>query len=336
METRRARIKLWYEGKNITDDIAPDLKGFSYTENASGSADDINIELKDDAGKWISAWAPTKGDLIKPTMMTTNWRYEGDSQHLACGAFLIDEPRYSGRPRTLNLGAIATPADTGFMTIEKSYTWQKATIEQIARTIADTAGIGLVFDSSVNPLIHFIEQSETPDGSFLFNLCQDNGLAMKLYNQKMVIFNEAEYEGQEVVATIRESDTIRWDARDSWTDTGYDGCKIAYTHPKTGKTLAYTFKPSGKTGSKLYQLNETADSLAEAQRKAQAKLRELNKNEHTMALELPGNLNWFASQTVQIEDFGKFDGKYYIDRISRRIGGGFTMSIEIHQVLEGY
>jgi phage protein D len=69
MDTRRAYVEIIYEGKNITDNIAPDLKNFSYNDNASGTADDITIELKDNLGKWIEGWAPTKGDIINATII---------------------------------------------------------------------------------------------------------------------------------------------------------------------------------------------------------------------------------------------------------------------------
>ena len=336
METRRASIELLYEGTNITKYIEADLLSFSYTDNASGEANDVSIELKDNNKKWIDGWAPTKGDIVKPTILTTNWEKEGDSQSLSCGAFIVDEPSYSGRPRKLTLGAVSTPSDTNFMTTNKSKTWQSATVKSIAQYIADTAGVGLYFDSSTNPVVDYIEQSETPDVSFLFDLCKNNSLAMKLYNQKIVIFNETEYEAKDAVMTIAEENVISWQGKTTFTDTGYDGCLIKYTNPTSGETVSYTFTAPNKTGSKVYQMNETASSLAEAERKAKAKLRELNKKEYTMSMELPGNLKLFSSHTVTVSGFGMFDGTYYLDKVTRKIGSGFTVSLEMHKVLEGY
>lgn len=338
MKTRRASIRLLYEGKNITDQIAPDLKSFTYNDNASGSADDVTIQLKDDLGKWISNWSPSKGDIIIPTIITENWDYEGDSQSLYCGRFVIDEPSYSGRPRILSMGAISAPADTNFMTVEHSQTWQKASIKKIAQTIADSVNLDLYFNSSINPIIPFVEQSKEADAAFLTNLCRKNGLAIKIYNQEIVIFNEMEYEAKSPVPmmTIGEADLIQWSAKTTLTDTGYAGCKIAYTNPISYITFNHTFKPSGKSGNKIYQINESAGSLAEAERYARCKLRELNKTEYTLSLELPGNLTLFSTQVVIIEDLGIFNGNYYIDKVSHKIGGGFTTSLELHKCLVGY
>lgn len=343
MNSRRVRIELTYEGKNITDDISRDLQSFTFNDNASGTSDDIAIELKDDQGKWISSWAPSKGDIIQPVITTENWNYEGETQRLSCGTFVIDEPSYSGRPRLLSLGAVSAPSYAGFMDATKSHTWRQATVQSIAQTIIQSykdkdksIEFNLKFTSKNNPVLDFVEQSEQTDAAFLFDLCQKNGLAMKLYDKEIVIFSEAEYEAGEAERTLMESDLISWSAKTSFTETGFDRCKIVYTVPNSKTTLSYTFKPSSRKGSKIYQMNETVNNLAEAERYAKCKLRELNKKEYTLSLEVPGNLDLFPSNVVTIEDLGIFNGNYYIDKVSHKISGGFTTSMELHKCLDGY
>ena len=349
MKARRATIDLIYEGKIITKDIAGDLLEFTYTDNASGSADDVSITLKDETGKWISSWAPQKGDSIKPTIKTINWRHDGDSQQMKCGSYLVDEVSYSGRPRIVTIGAVSTPANTDFMNTCKSRTWDAASIKEIAQSIADDAGLTLYFESQENPIVDFIEQSETPDASFLFDQCQKNGLSMKLYNNRIVIFNEAEYEKKESVAVICENKSlvsqsikkpqiilISWNAEISFTETGFDGCRVSYVDPDAGDLIDYTFRAPGRRGRKIYQLNEEVGSIAEAERRAKSKLRELNRNEFKISVSIPGNLDLVSSQTVDIEGLGVFDGKYHIDKIGRSLGGGFGCALDLHHVLEGY
>ncbi|HBF38010.1 MAG TPA: hypothetical protein DDW50_11880, partial [Firmicutes bacterium] len=305
MNSRRASIILIYEGKNITDDIAADLQSFTYNDNASGTSDDITIELKDDQGKWISSWAPAKGDIIKPILFTENWNFEGEYQSLECGTYIVDEPSYSGRPRVLNIGAVSVPSFAGFMDVTHNHTWQNATVQSIIvpiiksytknddkNNVEDENKIEFktVFQTQINPVICFVHQSEQTDAAFLFDLCQKNGLAMKLYNQKINIFSEKEYETHNPSITLTESDLISWTAKTSFANTGYDGCQIVYTLPNSETTFSHTFRPLSKTGNKIYQMNETVYDLAEAERYAQCKLRELNKKEYTLSLEIAGNL----------------------------------------------
>jgi phage protein D len=336
MDVRRVSIDLIYAGKNITKDITPDLTGFSYTEHASGEADDIAIQLMDTEGKWISAWAPAKGDIVKPTIATINWRKDGDQQALPCGTFVIDEPSYSGRPRTMSIGAVSTPSNTDFMTTPNSRSWKKASIKKIAESIVKPYNLLLVFDALDDPIIGFVEQSEQADVSFLDDLCRKNSLAMKISDQSLVIFSEAKYEARETSAILTESDMLSWSAKTTFTDTGYDGCQIEYMNHQQGKTHRYTFWAPGHKTEKVFKINEKAESLAEAERMAKSKLRELNKKEFTASITLPGSLSLRAGQTVRLQDLGQFNGKYFIDQLRHEIGAGFTTSIEIHRVLEGY
>lgn len=336
MLARRVSIDIIYEGVNVSSDIAKDLLNFAYTDNASGAADDIAITLKDDKKKWLSEWQPKKGDRIIAAVKTINWRYEGDSQLLKCGAFMVDEPSYMGRPITLSLGAISVPANTDFLNIKNSRTWNSATVKEIASSIAKNTGLELYYDTEYNPIIGFIEQSEKTNSAFLSEICNKNGLSMKVYNNKLVIFRESEYENKQAIGTISETNMLTWNAKTTFTDTGYDGCKVSYTDPYSGEVYTYTFRVPGKTGNKIYKVNDNVNSYAEAERLAKSKLRELNKKEYTISITIQGNINMIASSCVNIKDLGTFDGKYYIDKATHNIGSGYTTQLELHKVLEGY
>ncbi len=337
MLTRRASIDIDYEGVNISKEIADDLEGFTYTDNASGVADDISITLNDKNKKWLSTWAPLEGDTVKAKILTTNWKKYGDSQVLDCGTFIVDEPSYSGRPIIAIINAISFPANKDFKDTPKSRTWENATIENIAATIAENAGIELFYDSSINQTIDYVEQSETSDSAFLLDLCKKNSLAVKIYSNKLVMFSEMEYEQKISIATIDENDCEpNWTAKKTLTDSGYTGCKIEYTDPLTKETFSYLYELPNIAGpKKIFKLNEVVYSYAEAERLAKSTLRELNKKQTTLSLTIIGNVNLIASSCVDIVGFGRFDGKYYIDKANHSIPD-FKTSIEIRKVLEGY
>lgn len=335
MESRRAIIDIIYEGKNISADIAKDLISFSYEDVASGASDNIDITLKDESKKWLGSWAPLEGDKITATIKTTNWRREGDSQRLTCGSFIVDEISHAGRPIVVNIGAIAVPANTDFRETKKSKTWNKATMSKVASTIASNAKLSLVFDAT-DFLIDFVEQSETEDISFLYDLCKKNGLAMKVYSNKLVIFNETKYEAKKAIATIKESDLLsNWNGKITLTNAGYSGILVEYTLPKNNKKYTYRYNIPGAKTSKILKLNESVTSIAEAERLGKAKLREENKKGTTLSIEVPLNLQLLASCNVNIEDLGRFNGKYYIDKATHTIGNS-TTKLELHKVLEGY
>lgn len=334
MLTRRANIDIIYQGVNISAPIAVDLLSFTYTDNASGTADSIAISLKDDTGKWISAWAPEQGDKIIASILTENWRSEGDSQKMPCGTFMVDEPEYSGRPRILNLNAAALPSNNDFRDTAKSRTWNKATLQKIATNIASDAGLTLYYDTSKTVTVSYLEQSEQPDCAFLTDLCEKYGLELKIYSDKIVIFSEQEYETKPKVGTITEALVENWTAKKTLTETGYDACVLTYTLPSSGKKLQYEFKPSGSS-KKILRVNKDVASVAEAEIVAKAELRKANKKQYMMSFTLPGNVYLIAGFTVIVSGFGVFDGKYYIDKAEHSVSSGFKTLIEVHRVLEG-
>ena len=62
--SRRVELKVNYQGIDISRDIAKHLVSFSYTDNATNEADDLEITLEDSEGLWHGDWLPEKGDLI--------------------------------------------------------------------------------------------------------------------------------------------------------------------------------------------------------------------------------------------------------------------------------
>ena len=344
MLARRVFIDIIYQGVNITDDLKKDLKKFSYTDNANGSADDISIELKDETRKWINSWAPTKGDYIEASINTLNWNKEGESENVAIGKYFIDKIDYKRPPSTIGIGAISSPVN-GFMDETRSKTYEKSTVKNLAEYIASRNSLELFFDSKNDPVTDFIEQSETSDSEFLQDICTKYGLALKIFSQKIVIYSESEYEQRASIATLAEPDfekypnanliipLIEWSASTNLSGVGYTSCSVKYKNP-SGKEVAYTFD-TGKEGKKLV-INESVDNIYQAELLAKSRLREYNKKEYSLSAKIKANLKLFAGACVDVENIGIFSGKYFIDKISHDIGGGYSMDLEMHRCLEGY
>ena len=335
MLARRSNIDISYRGINVTSDIAKDLLSFEYTDNASGTSDSITISLKDDQKKWISSWAPQQGDSIRASIITNNWRREGDNQQLKCGAFMVDEPEYSGRPSVFAINAAAIPVNNNFRDTPNSRTWDNVTIQKIGLDIAASAGLTLYYDSRKKVLIDYLEQSEQSDSAFLADLCEKYGLCYKVYTNKIVIFSEQEYELKAPIIQIKESDVTSWSAKQALTGTGYDGCILTYTSLDEEEPLGYAFDLV-KNPKKILRINKDVSSIAEAEMVVKAELRRANKKQFTMAFSLPGNVNLIASSTVMVSGFGVFDGKYYIDVATHGVSGsGYVTQLGIHKVLRG-
>jgi phage protein D len=340
MLARRAYLTVDYSGVDISKEVSADLLSFTYTDNASGEADNISISLKDEKKKWGGPWFPTKGDVINASIHTLNWRKDGDKQKLPCGRFFVDEPGYSGRPRVMTIDAISAPLDGNFSDTERSRSWRNITLKAIANDIAKRAGLSLQCIGKNNPKYSNIQQSETADSAFLSDLCEKAGLAMKVTDSKIVIFDEEEFEKRPSIATYEESnDSVKsYSFKTSLSHTAYAGVNVKYYDAKLGRKIEflYAVRDIEKGKDKVYQLNAKVKTGEEARKLAQKTLRKLNKKEYTATISVVGNIELLGGSCIDLKSFGAFDGKYYIEKATHNVGSGYTTDLELRKVLEGY
>lgn len=334
-KARRIELEVYYKGVNISKQINNDLKSLSFTDNAQSAADDISITLQDKDGKWLKDWVCETSDQVKAKITSINWNKEGEVISKDCGTFIVDEPEYSIVPGTFSLNAISIPANTNFKDTQKSKTWKKATVSKIAQTIANNSGLSLHYDAIMNPRIDTKEQSAVSDMQFLQDLCNENGLVLKIYNNKLIIFSPGEYEQKKSVLTITK-DMLSPPStfKRTLTDSGYDGARLRYK--KSDGTLITTeFFPTGRK-TKVLELNDNVDNIAEGLNLCKSKLREKNIKEYTASLTIPGLFNVYASDCITLKnDFGIFNGKYFVEKMQQSISPT-EYTLDIHKVLSGY
>jgi phage protein D len=55
---RRAFIKLFYDGKDITEAVSATVISLQYVDKASNEADEITLNCHDRENNWIGDWYP--------------------------------------------------------------------------------------------------------------------------------------------------------------------------------------------------------------------------------------------------------------------------------------
>ena len=322
---RKVSLEVTYNGNKLDEKIQKRITSFTYTDIASGASDSISITLENIDKKWLNAWFPEKGSTITAKLIVKNWEKSGKKRTFNCGTFVIDDISFSGPPLVATIGAVAVPADTGFKATKKSKTWEDVTIEQIASKIAEAAGIQFYYRAPTIKISE-IEQSKETDSSFLYSLCAKYGLAMKVYNKKLVIFNEEDYEREErSYIAIDEKDMETWNFNTT-VDGTYTGVKLTYTKPSSNKTTSVTVG----TTERLYEYDAQVDGQYDAELQAKAKLRSENKKAKTMDMKIMAKENIVASSVIKVTGLGKADGPYYVDQVKHNIGTGYTMSVSMH------
>ena len=101
-EPKRTFLRLLFtaSGTDVTQDILPDLLSFSYEDKETGEADELQITLKDETGKWASSWKPDGGEIVD-AYIAAGGVTSGKGDELFCGRFYADRMSVQGSPRTL-------------------------------------------------------------------------------------------------------------------------------------------------------------------------------------------------------------------------------------------
>lgn len=333
-KSRRVRIELIYEGANISENIAPFLLSFEYTDKSSGECDEIQITLEDKEGFWRDPWFPDKGSRISAQIVTVGWNKPDEIKTLPCGSFEIDEIEISDAPMTVNIKAVSAPRSANIRDEQKTRNWEDYKLSGIASDIAGSAEMSLEYLASKDPLYDTRNQVKQSDMAFLMKLCSDTGLALKVTDSKIVIFDEEEFESRDAVATIKRGDDriLSMSLKTKMAGT-YKGAKVSYNDTEADETIeVYTEDGIVESTTQVRQVNQRVKNRAEAEDLAKSKLHEANKNEVTGSFNLVGELSLVGGSNVEISGYGKFDGVYFINSAKHSYSGsGYTTSIDIRE-----
>ena len=205
---RQAAVLLTYEKTDISEEIAPDLESFKYTDVAESKSDSVSITVNAKAAKWKNDWMPEKGVKLYPAIVVKDWNIGGIESgyrdySAECGAFVLDDLSFAGAPDSLTMGGVAKPNDTSFSERNRTFTWKNTSVKKIAETIAGRYKLELKFEGDDHS-IDAKEQDGT-DSAFLQDLCSTYALVIKVYTSKLWVYDREKYKAKDPVWTVYES-----------------------------------------------------------------------------------------------------------------------------------
>ena len=332
---RKAGAQFKFNGKNVTEQLKGYLRTVTYTDIASGSSDQLDLELQDIDARWLGKWYPTKGDKVEGYIVFRNWAEPNTKTSLAWGTYVLDEISFSGGPMTAKFGCVAAPNNESFRVRQRTKTWEKITVQGIAKEIAGRYKLGLKY-SAETIMISSLEQSDQADCEFLYKVCETYGLSMKVYAGDIVIYSQTEAENKKPIARINRRSFVddKWDYVDTLAGV-YTGARISY---KSGKkdddeiSVYLGLIGENAPGSRVLRISETADDRNDAYYKAAAQVNKSNQAATTLSGQIFPNRSICAGVCVQVQGMGKANGKYYVDSSKIEIGeSGTTQTVEMHK-----
>lgn len=330
-KARRTEVQIYYEGVDISAELAGYLESLSYTDNASGKVDDLALTLDNTDGLWSGTWLPGKTDRIRATIsQIVDGVVVG---RLYCGEFQVDEIECSGWPLVAQLKAASVPVNTSVRREKRTRAWESVKLSKIAADVSDAAGLALVFDAPADAEYDRVDQRDESDLAFLHRLCKDAQLALKVTDKQIVIFDEATYDAKGAVATLKPENLKDFRFKTQAHDV-YKACRVSYFDPADKKVKEYTATADGIKSGHTYVHRTRVGSIAEAQSTAEKMLRQKNKHETTASVSLSGDVNLVAGVNVVLSGFGTFDGKYAIEKAAHAVQGGYTTGLDLRRIFD--
>ncbi len=345
---RRTRAEVKFAGTDITSAMEKYFLSLTYTDNQEDEADDLQIALQDADGIWLTSWlnhaidaAAGRGMEISAGIVRQNWNSDGKDDVLLTGSFELDSVTCEGPPSVITIKATSLPFTSQIRQTKKNKAWEEYNLSGIANEMANANGMTCMFLASDNPYYQRSEQWDKSDIEFLQQLCHDAGLSLKATANMLVIFDQATYESNAAVRTIKRGDGsyTKWRLVSSTADVQYQSCRVRYNSP-TGKIEGIARcedYDSTKKNNQQLEITRAVASIGEAQALAAKLLRLYNKYARTVRFTFPGDPALLAGLNIDLSGWGGWDGRYTITKAQHTVSAkGYTTTVTARRGLEGY
>ncbi len=324
--SRTAYISLTYEGKDITRDISPFLLTFTFTDNASGTADDISLTLEDRKSIWLTDWMPSKGDKLNASIISEDTQ----TYSLPCGEYDIDQIEYSYPPRVISIKGVSASIKKTMKGEKHSRAWENVSLNAICADIAASSGLALHYDGGY-VMLERREQVQQSDLEFLEALCSEHGLNVKISDGKLIVYSESQYDSHDSVTELDASFegliSVKFTSKSAGT---YRKAKVKYHHPVKAEYYEAEYEDDTEEGSEReLEIYERVDSQSQAHEVAQQTLTQANSKEVTASLTVKGDTRFLAGLNITLTGFGMFSGKYFIEKAVHTLGSGYTTQLSL-------
>jgi len=352
--SRRTDVEVFFDGVNISKSLRKYFISMTYTDCEEDEADDLQILIEDRNEVWLTKWLnnaiqaaastsnTVKGLKIEAAFIQKNWAGDGKDKIMDCGQFELDSIEADGPPSSIMIKGTALPFNSQARQTKKSKAWESYYLSKIAKEIALENGMTCMYESEHDPYYQRVEQITTSDIAFLSTLCHAAGISLKVFNNFIILFDQANYEKKPSILTITrgaKGGYTRYKIRTGEADQKYAACRVSYVNPSTGKAIqgmayAEDYDPKNKRNQTL-EIQAKVSSTGEAQALAQKYLRLKNKYEYTATFTVPGNPDICAGVTIRLSGWGAWDGKYIVKQASHILSstGGYTTQIRLRHVL---
>lgn len=321
-------FQLLYQGVDISSELDPMTTSVTYTDQAHGKADEIDVTVQDKDGRWKGEWKPEPGDTMELTI------FDGLGGELPCGTFELDEPDAGGDRGgdTMTIRGLAAPISKPLRT-EKTRAFEKQSLRQIVTKVASEAGLSVEGDIE-NQVFERVTQRKERDLEFLTRLAEDTGHYFSVRGTRAVFTSIKSVDGRAAALTVSHqqlgTELLTYRLKQQTSDT-YSKAKVTALDENTKEMIeAEEEDPDVKTGDTLRISGERVENAAQAKALAKSRLHYKNRKSTSGSISMVGTVRLVAGITVDMVDFGKYSGKLLVDRSTHSLSrGGYTTGADL-------
>src|SRR5215831_7720418 len=193
LKARSARPSIVMNGVDYFAKLEPYFLTLAYVDSCDGEkADDLHLQLADRDNRFINDWMPDKGAFFDVGIIAERWfSPNAAALNLDCGTLWIDEIEFELPQHTVTIKATSIPTSSYLKSTDDTRGWENHTLREIAKQIVeDEQKMKLDYRAQFNPSYSRVEQTEQSSLEFLLHRCRDAKLAIKVFRNGVIIFDE--------------------------------------------------------------------------------------------------------------------------------------------------
>lgn len=321
----KPNAQLFYKGVNIWNDIVNEVVSLTVVDNLDDEADELQLTVKNDHGRWFNAWFPTLNDEMRVSLGYTDGRF------IYLGTFYLDEPTATGDSGgdLFSLRGQSKPVDKAMKT-PKTKDHEGKALRQIAKETLSAHGLEMV---GTPPAITFerITQRREFDLAFLARLANDYGSFFSVKGGKGVFVDRDELFKRAPARIVTRGGPSLVDYNLTHKSDGtHSRARVTYFDGQKRKMINVEVEDRDILTGDTLRIDERVESEDQAKKLAKSRLQKSNMQAFSGSVTFVGDPLLQAGQTLQLADFGVFDRKYAIVRARHQIdASGYTTNIEI-------
>lgn len=301
----KAKLKLVYEGTDISIDMLPYLISFTYRDKAIGEADELSITLRNNSMIWMWVWNPKKGDVIEAEIIQ-------GSEVLKCGKFTVDEPTFSGSKdggHICTINALAAGVKDHVRS-KTSFAHEGKTLKAIAEKIAEKYHYkvqGIIHNYSIQRVTQWHET----DLGFLHRIAASFGYLFTLKGDTLVFTYYPDLNNAAGAITVERGPLLNYSIRDKVAGIYVKG-QNRYYNPKKKKVIVSDVDGGASGTVDVHRTHAKVDNDEQGLYKIDGRLYKKNMDQVEIDALMPGNVYGLSGNNAVTKGFFNYNGVYMI------------------------